>query len=126
GTYSLGLDGAKRRLASVASNTGQLLGAEAIVRERAGRFAQRLLAEDMWRGWGIRTLSERHPAYNPFSYQCGSVWPHDNAIIASGLRRYGLDEEAARVARAIFDAAERFRGRRLPELLALLPRDAAG
>jgi glycogen debranching enzyme len=85
-----------------------------------------LLAEDMWSGWGIRTLSERHPAYNPFSYQCGSVWPHDNAIIAAGLRRYGLDEEAARVARAIFDAAERFQSRRLPELFAGLPRDTAG
>ena len=94
--------------------------------ERAGRVAQRLLAEDMWSGWGIRTLSERHPAYNPFSYQCGSVWPHDNAIIAAGLRRYGLDQEAARVARAIFDAAERFQNLRLPELFAGLPRDAAG
>jgi glycogen debranching enzyme len=126
GTYYLGLDGEKRPLESVASNPGHLLGAEAIVPERAGRVAQRLLAEDMWSGWGIRTLSERHPAYNPFSYQCGSVWPHDNAIIAAGLRRYGLDEEAARVARAIFDAAERFQNLRLPELFAGLPRDQAG
>src|SRR6266851_3121653 len=113
GTYYLGLDGEKRQLESVASNPGHLLAAEAIVPERAGRVAQRLLAEDMWSGWGIRTLSASHPAYNPFSYQCGSVWPHDNAIIAAGLRRYGLDEEAARVARAIFDAAERFQSGRL-------------
>jgi glycogen debranching enzyme len=126
GSYYLGLDGEKRPLESVASNPGHLLGAEAIVPERAGQVAQRLLAEDMWSGWGIRTLSERHPAYNPFSYQCGSVWPHDNAIIAAGLRRYGLDEEAARVARAIFDAAERFQNMRLPELFAGLPRDPAG
>ena len=126
GTYYLGLDGEKRPLESVASNPGHLLAAEAIVRERAQRVAQRLLAEDMWSGWGIRTLSARHPAYNPFSYQRGSVWPHDNAIIASGFRRYGLDEEAARVARAIFDAAERFQSRRLPELFAGLARDASG
>jgi glycogen debranching enzyme len=80
----------------------------------------------MWSGWGIRTLSNRHPAYYPFSYQCGSVWPHDNAIIAAGMRRYGLDEKAARVARAIFDAAQRFQSRRLPELFAGLPRDEGG
>jgi glycogen debranching enzyme len=125
-TYYLGLDGDKRPLESVASNPGHLLATEAVAPERAHRVAHRLLAEDMWSGWGIRTLSERHPAYNPFSYQCGSVWPHDNAIIAAGLRRYGLDEQAARVARAIFDAAERFQSRRLPELFAGLPRDEGG
>ena len=80
----------------------------------------------MWSGWGIRTLSDRHPAYNPFAYQSGSVWPHDNAIITAGLRRYGLDAEAGRVARGIFDAAERFQSRRLPELFAGLPRDTGG
>lgn len=124
GTYYLGLDGSKQPIASVASNPGHLLWAEAIVPERARRVAERLLAEDMWSGWGIRTLSQRHPAYDPFSYQSGSVWPHDNAIFAAGLLRYGLDEQAWRVARAIFDAANCFQGRRLPELFAGLARDA--
>lgn len=126
GTYYLGLDGNKQPIESVASNAGHLLWTHAITPERAHSVARRLLAEDMWSGWGIRTLSTQHPAYNPFSYQCGSVWPHDNAIIAAGLRNYGLTEETARVARAIFDAAERFQSGRLPELFAGLPRDSGG
>jgi glycogen debranching enzyme len=80
----------------------------------------------MWSGWGIRTLSADHRAYNPFSYQLGSVWPHDNGICAAGFRRYGFDDDAAHVARAIFDAAERFQSRRLPELFAGLTRDSGG
>jgi glycogen debranching enzyme len=125
-SYYLGLDGDKNPIESVASNPGHLLWAEAIATERAALVAKRLLADDMWSGWGIRTLSDRHPAYNPFSYQCGSVWPHDNAIIAAGLRCYGLDEQAAQVARAIFDAALCFQSQRLPELFAGLPRDDGG
>src|SRR5258706_3607703 len=75
----------------------------------------------MWSGWGIRTLSSDHPAYNPFSYHTGTVWPHDNALIAGGFRRYGFDAEAARVAKGIFDAAERLAGYRLPEPFAGFP-----
>ncbi len=90
--------------------------------ERAGRVVKRLLADDMWSGWGIRTLSADHPAYNPFSYQRGSVWPHDNATIAGGFRRYGYAAEAAQVAKALFDAAEQFAGTRLPELFSGMPR----
>ena len=123
GTYYLGLDGAKRPIRSVTSNPGQLLWTGAVDAGRAALVARRLLADDMWSGWGIRTLSDRHVAYNPFSYQLGSVWPHDNALIAAGFRRYGLDAEAAVVARGLFDAAERFSSRRLPELFAGLPRD---
>jgi glycogen debranching enzyme len=126
GTYYLGLDGTKAPIDSVASNPGHLLWAGAIAPERARRVAQRLLAPDMWSGWGIRTLSRRHRAYNPFSYQLGSVWPHDNAICAAGFRRYGLDAEAAQVARGLFDAADRFQARRLPELFAGLDRDPGG
>jgi glycogen debranching enzyme len=126
GTYYLGLDGAKRPIESVASNAGHLLWASAVAPERASRVAGRLLDSDMWSGWGIRTLSDRHPAYNPFSYQLGSVWPHDNGVIAAGCRNYGLDDEAVRVARAIFDAAALFQGGRLPELFAGLSRDAGG
>ena len=82
------------------------------------------MAPDMWSGWGIRTLSSDHTAYNPFSYQTGSVWPHDNALIAGGFRRYGHDAEAAQVALGMFEATERFQANRLPELFAGLPRDA--
>jgi len=72
----------------------------------------------MWSGWGIRTLSADNPAYNPFSYQLGSVWPHDNGIIALGFKRYGFAAEAARVARDISRAASHFASHRLPELYA--------
>lgn len=84
------------------------------------------MAPDMLTGWGIRTLSARHPAYNPYSYQNGSVWPHDNAIIALGFRRYGYVDEALRVAREISGAASHFRLNQLPELYAGTPRDADG
>ena len=76
----------------------------------------------MWSGWGIRTLSSKNPAYNPFEYQLGSVWPHDNGIIAMGFKRYGFHEEASRVARDIFEAASYFASYRLPELYAGLSR----
>lgn len=126
GTYYLGLDGDKRPIRTVASNAGHLLASGIVPPERAGSVVRRLMADDMWSGWGIRTLSSDHPAYNPFSYQLGSVWPHDNAIIASGFRRYGHDAEAATVIRGMFDATERFVANRLPELFAGLPRQEGG
>ena len=122
GTYYLGLDGAKKPIASVASNPGHLLTSGIVPVERAERLVQRLMADDMWSGWGIRTLSAEHPAYNPFSYHTGSVWPHDNATIAGGMARYGFHAEAARIARATFDATERFQANRVPELFSGLPR----
>jgi glycogen debranching enzyme len=126
GTYYLGLDGNKRPIASVSSNPGQLLWQQIVTPERAALVARRLLAPDMWSGWGIRTLSSVHPRYNPFSYQLGSVWPHDNVLAAAGFRHYGLDAQAAQVARAFFDAANQFAGHRLPELFAGLDRDQGG
>jgi glycogen debranching enzyme len=125
GTYYLGLDGSKRPIRSVASNAGHLLQSGIVPPERAGRVVERLLADDMWSGWGIRTLSDRHPAYNPFSYHTGTVWPHDNAMIGGGFRRYGFTAEAARVAKGLFDVAERQVAYRLPELFAGLPRREA-
>jgi glycogen debranching enzyme len=126
GTYYTGLDGNKQPIRSVTSNPGQLLWTGVVDPSRAALVARRLLAPDLWSGWGIRTLSDQHVAYNPFSYQLGSVWPHDNALIAAGFRHYGLDAEAARIARGLFAAAERFSGRRLPELFAGLQRDDGG
>lgn len=122
-TYYLGLDGHKQPIRSVASNPGQLLWTGAVSPERATAVGHRLLADDMWSGWGIRTLSAKHAAYQPLSYQRGSVWPHDNAIIASGLLRYGLREQAWQVGRALFDAAVRFHHDRLPEVFAGITRD---
>jgi glycogen debranching enzyme len=123
GTYYLGLDGRKRPVESVASNPGHLLWARAVTDERAASVVRRLLEHDMWSGWGVRTLSSDHPSYNPLSYQRGSVWPHDNAIVANGCAHYGLGDEAGRIARALLDAADRFRYGRLPEVFGGLERD---
>jgi glycogen debranching enzyme len=122
GIYYLGLDGNKKPIRSVASNAGHLLASGIVPPDRAARVVRRLMADDMFSGWGVRTLSSDHVAYNPFSYHTGSVWPHDNAQIAGGFRRYGFDAEAALVARGVFDAAERFVATRLPELFSGLPR----
>ncbi|MHB1583451.1 MAG: amylo-alpha-1,6-glucosidase [Acidimicrobiales bacterium] len=123
GTYYLGLDGNKAPIDSVSSNPGHLLWQKAIDPDRAARVVKRLTAKDMWSGWGIRTLSADHVAYDPLTYQRGSVWPHDNAIAAAGFRAYGFDEEAIRVAAGIFDATSRFASQRPPELFAGLSRD---
>jgi len=120
--YALGPD--KDLVRTIASNPGHLLWSGIVDDDKAERTVRRLLAPDMFSGWGIRTLSADHPAYNPFSYQLGSVWPHDNALIASGFKRYGFAAETKRVAGAIFAAAARFRNHQLPELFAGLPRTA--
>ncbi len=121
--FAYGLDPRKQQIRSIVSNPGHCLWSGIVDAEKAAAVVRRLLEPDMWSGWGIRTLSTRNPAFNPFSYQLGSVWPHDNAIIAAGFRRYGFAREAAKVARGIFDAAGYFVSSRLPELFAGLPRD---
>ena len=122
GCYAFGLDPAKQRIESVASNMGHCLWSGIASPEHAARVVERLLQPDMWSGWGIRTLSADHPAYNPFSYQLGSVWPHDNGLIALGFKRYGFATEAARIARDISEAASYFVSYRLPELYAGIER----
>ncbi len=77
------------------SNVGQCLWSGIIAPERAALIVKRLMRKDMWSGWGIRTLSADHPSFNPYDYQTGAVWPHDNSIIALGMRRYGFAAEAA-------------------------------
>jgi glycogen debranching enzyme len=123
GFYAFALDGEKRKVLSVASNPGHCLWSGIVPTERAGRVVQRLMEPDMWSGWGIRTLSANNPAYNPYSYQSGSVWPHDNAIIAQGFRRYGYAEEAARIARDVSRAASYFTQHQMPELYSGVQRD---
>jgi glycogen debranching enzyme len=118
GSYAFGLDPKKERIATVASNAGHCLWSGLVRPDRAALVVARLLRDDMWSGWGIRTLSADNPAYNPFSYQLGSVWPHDNGIIALGFKRYGFAAEAARVARDVSRAASHFASHRLPELYA--------
>jgi glycogen debranching enzyme len=125
-TYYLGLDGDKQPIRSVASNAGHLLWSEAIAPERAALVARRLMADDMWSGWGIRTLSADHVSYNPMAYQLGSVWPHDNAAIATGMYAYGIDDDATRVVRTMCEAAHHFPEHRLPELFAGFARTPGG
>ena len=108
---------------SVASNAGHLLWSGIVPRARAVSVARRLMAEDMWSGWGVRTLSSAHPAYNPHDYQSGAIWPHDNGIIALGLKLYGFHAEAARILSGIVDAGSRFLLHRLPEVFAGTARD---
>ena len=124
GYYAFGLDPQKQPIKTIASNAGHCLWSGIASAEHAGRVVQRLLQPDMWSGWGIRTLSANNPAYNPFSYQLGSVWPHDNGIIALGFKRYGFAAEAARVARDVSEAASHFVSYRLPELYAGIERRA--
>lgn len=124
GTYIYALDGDKQQVRTIVSNPGHLLWSGIVSPERARRVIARLLEPDMWTGWGIRTLSEQCPAFNPFSYQNGSIWPHDNGIIAMGCRRYGMLEEAARIGRGISEAASYFVFHRLPELYAGTSREA--
>ncbi len=123
GFYAYALNGDKRKVLTVASNPGHCLWSGIVPADRAGRVVERLMAPDMWSGWGIRTLSADNPAYNPYSYQNGSIWPHDNGIIALGFRRYGYAAEAAQVARDISRAAGYFSQYRLPELYAGLQRN---
>ena len=126
GFYAYALDGDKNKVLTVVSNPGHCLWSGIVPPERAAKVVQRLMAPDMWSGWGIRTLSSKHPAFNPYNYQTGSVWPHDNALIAIGFKRYGFGSEAARIARAISAAGSHFLFNQLPELYTSTePRQAA-
>jgi glycogen debranching enzyme len=114
--YALALDGDKRLVDSISSNPGHLLWCGLADPKRAALVARRLLQPDMFSGWGLRTLSSANPAYNPLSYQLGSVWPHDTLIASAGLWRYGLRQQACVLIRGILEAAQAFEDHRLPEL----------
>ena len=116
GTYAIALDGEKRACLVRTSNAGQVLFSGIAEPARASRVARSLFEPDFFSGWGLRTVSRRERRFNPASYHNGSVWPHDNAIIALGLARYGHCSEALELTSALFDAAAHMHLRRLPEL----------
>jgi glycogen debranching enzyme len=115
-TYALALDGAKRPCAVRTSNAGQTLFTGIVRPDRAKLVANGLLGPRFFSGWGIRTVARGEARYNPMSYHNGSIWPHDNALIALGFARYGLTRQVAQVAKGIFDCATYMDLRRLPEL----------
>lgn len=116
GTYALALDGAKRPCKVRTSNAGQLLFTGIVRADRACRVAADLMRPDFFTGWGIRTVARGEARYNPMSYHDGSIWPHDNALIALGFARYGLADAVEQVFKGLFNAATYMDLRRLPEL----------
>jgi glycogen debranching enzyme len=115
-TYALALDGSKRPCRVRSSNAGHCLFAGIATPERARRVADILVAQDLFSGWGVRTLSQAEKRYNPMSYHNGSVWPHDNGLIAAGFSRYGFNDLACAPFGGLFDASVAMDGHRLPEL----------
>jgi glycogen debranching enzyme len=116
GTYALALDGAKQPCRVRTSNAGQLLFSGMVREDRARKVAADLMRPHFFTGWGIRTVARGEARYNPMSYHDGSIWPHDNALIALGFARYGLKHSVAHLFKALFDAATYMDLRRLPEL----------
>jgi glycogen debranching enzyme len=117
GFYAMALDSHHRQVASIASNPGHALGVGIVPEEHATEVADRLLTEDLFSGWGVRTLSSAHPSYNPFAYHLGAVWPVENATIALGFKRYGLDDHLDQLVEGLFAAVAHCRDLRLPEAL---------
>jgi glycogen debranching enzyme len=116
GFYALALDADKRPCAVVTSNPGHALYAGIVPRAVASRVASRFMRPDLFCGWGVRTVSGREPRFNPMSYHDGSVWPHDNALLTAGLRRYGASTESLTLTSALFDASRFVESFRMPEL----------
>jgi glycogen debranching enzyme len=122
GVYAIALDGAKKPCRVRSSNAGQALFCGIAAPDRAARLAETLMTPEMFSGWGIRTLASDAPRFNPMSYHNGSVWPHDNALIALGLGRYGFKRAAASIFGGLFAAAGHMDLMRLPELFCGFPR----
>ena len=120
--FALALGAEHRPATAVTSNPGHCLWAGIVERDKAAAVAERLFENDMFSGWGIRTLSSRTPRYNPLGYHLGSVWPHDNSIIGMGLKRYGFEEELDDLATATYDCCRSFDYYRLPEPFCGTPR----
>lgn len=124
-SYAMALDGEKRPLKVHNSDAGQLLWSGIVPEEIAPSLVETLMSDELWSGWGIRTLGKSAARYNPVSYHNGSVWPHDNALIAGGMARYGFHEAAARIRDALYDLAASQWDKRLPELIAGYERSSA-
>jgi len=120
--YALALDGDDAPCRVISSNPGHCLWTGIALDKRAAAVSDRLMEPEMFSGWGLRTLSAGERRYNPMSYHNGSVWPHDTAIAAAGLRRYGRSEAFLTLATALFEAALEWEGARMPELFCGLPR----
>ncbi|MDQ3928387.1 MAG: amylo-alpha-1,6-glucosidase, partial [Chloroflexota bacterium] len=120
---AFGLDADKKQIKTIASNAGHCLTTGILDRKHAADVVKRLMQPDMFSGWGIRTLSSEHPAYNPIKYHLGSVWPVENATFALGMKRFGFSRECNAIARGMFDAAALFEHHRLPETMGGFPRD---
>ncbi len=114
--FAQALDKDKRQIPTIGSNPGHCLWCGIVDEDKAEPVVRRMMQEDMSSGWGIRTVSTKEPSFNPMSYHNGSVWPHDNSIIAAGMKRYGYSDEANTVISQVFAASQRFRYYRLPEL----------
>jgi glycogen debranching enzyme len=121
GCHAIALDGDKRPVDSLTSNIGHLLWSGILEESEAAAVAERLLGEELFSGWGVRTLGRDEAGYNPLGYHTGTVWPHDNSLIAAGLARYGQHRAAATIAAAVLGAAPFFEYR-LPEVFAGFPR----
>jgi glycogen debranching enzyme len=121
GFYALGLDGRKRAIDSLASNVGHLLWSGIVPQERTDAVADALMGERLWSGWGVRTMAQGEGSYNPLVYHNGTVWPHDNSLIAAGLARAGRRHDAERILHTMVEAAAYF-DYRLPEVFAGFPR----
>jgi glycogen debranching enzyme len=117
GFYALGLDRDKRPIDSLTSNLGHLLWSGIVPEQRQEAVAGLLMGDDLWSGWGVRTMAVGEGAYNPLVYHDGTVWPHDNSLVAWGLARSGRRHDAARILQAMVEAAAHF-GYRLPEVFA--------
>ena len=127
GMYAIALDGNKQRCDVLSSNPGHCLWTGIVGPERAARVTKTLLSRDFFSGWGIRTIAYGQSRYNPMSYHNGSVWPHDTALAALGMARYGHTNEAVEVATAVFEASLHFEMYRVPELYCgFARREAAG
>ena len=124
--YAMALDGEKRQVGSIGSNVGQALWSGIVPAERAARVAERILEPDMFSGWGVRTFASGQPGYNPVGYHTGSIWPHDNALIAAGLKANGATDGANLLAGRLIEAAQWFPDLRLPELFCGFTRDEVG
>ena len=120
--FALAIDGDGRKVDALTSNIGHLLWSGIVDEDKAEAVVRHLMGPHLYSGWGVRTMAEGEGGYNPIGYHLGTIWPHDNAIIALGLRRYGYREEAARVAMNMLEAATSFKGR-LPEAFAGYPRE---